>query len=159
MDQNTLLLEYLKEHYTQARQHETRQTSSTTFLTATSAVIISLAFKDGHTCNTFWQLGLLLFFIGGINWWIIRAHFIGNRFHTSVAGETRRALEKSIQSWTVDNTSIIRERVIAIFNLKGPKAGIGKSIYEALRLVPIFFMLLGVVFVVLGICGWTSCKM
>ncbi|MBB3695853.1 hypothetical protein [Sphingomonas sp. BK580] len=48
MDASQLLLEYLKEQYAQARQHETRQAAATTFLTAAGGAVLGVAVKDGH---------------------------------------------------------------------------------------------------------------
>jgi hypothetical protein len=45
MDQTALLLEYLKEQYTQARQHETRETNATTFLTALAGALLAWGSK------------------------------------------------------------------------------------------------------------------
>jgi hypothetical protein len=96
MDQTTLLLEYLKEQYAQARQHETRQTNATTFLTAAAGVVLGLALKDGAIHSTSWFAGVIMMLIGVANWLINKAHFEGNRYHTAVAGRTRRNLTKDI---------------------------------------------------------------
>lgn len=86
MDFTTLLVEYLKEQYTQARQHETRQTTSTAFLTAASGVLLGLSLKDGAIKPDGWWIGALIILVGLANWWINEAHQIGNRFHTKLAG-------------------------------------------------------------------------
>lgn len=94
MDTSQLLLEYLKEQYTQARQHETRPTATTTFLTAAGGAVLGLAVKDGHSLREQWWLGLVVACLGMANIAILRAHQLGNRFHTDLAGKVRRRLEK-----------------------------------------------------------------
>jgi len=108
VEKTALLLEYLKEQYAQARQHETRQTNATTFLTAAAGVILGLMFKDGIPRPDTWWIGLVVFLIGLANLWINNAHFEGNRFHTSVAGATRRALETAITGWAIDGSDNLR---------------------------------------------------
>jgi hypothetical protein len=145
MDQTQLLLEYLKEQYTQARQHETRQTNATTFLTAAAGVLLGIAFKEGALRSETWWVGLLIFLVGLANLVINEAHYAGNRFHTAVAGRTRRALEEAITTWTVDRPSEIRREILEKHGLKGPDVAIGQKVYSALRFVPIGVMVVGVV--------------
>ena len=128
MEKTALLLEYLKEQYAQARQHETRQTNATTFLTAAAGVILGLMFKDGIPRPDTWWIGLVVFLIGLANLWINNAHFEGNRFHTSVAGATRRALETAITGWAIDGSdkpTTIRSKILEEHGLRGPDISIG----------------------------------
>jgi len=140
MDQTNLLLEYLKEHYTQARQHENRQTSATAFLTSAVGLLLGVALKDGLDREDSW-IGILVALTGLANWLINEAHFEGNRFHTSVASATRKALEKAIPEWTAKKPTEIRKHVLAERKL----TSVGKMVHEALRFVPIGVIALGVV--------------
>ena len=140
MDQTNLLLEYLKEHYTQARQHENRQTSATTFLTSAVGLLLGVALKDGLGREDSW-IGILVALIGLANWLINEAHFTGNRFHTSVASATRKALERAIPEWTVKTPTEIRKKVLAERGL----ASVGEMVQKALRFVPIGVIALGLV--------------
>lgn len=146
MDQTTLLLEYLKEHYTQSRQHETRQTNATTFLTSAAGVIVGFSLKDGNAPSLF--IGALIFAMGLANIWINYTHYRGNRFHTSVAGEARRTLEEAISPWTADKPSVIRARILAKHGLAGPGKSIGGRTTTALQLVPILVCVAGIGIVV-----------
>lgn len=151
MEKTALLLEYLKEQYAQARQHETRQTNATTFLTAAAGVILGLMFKDGIPRPDTWWIGLVVFLIGLANLWINNAHFEGNRFHTSVAGATRRALETAITGWAIDGSdkpTTIRSKILEEHGLRGPDISIGYKVHRALRFVPIGIMAVGIVVVV-----------
>jgi len=143
MDQTELLLEYLKEQYTQARQHENRQTSATTFLTTVAAAVLGFALKDGELHSGTWWICALVVLIGLANLLINEAHFTGNRYHTAAAGETRRALEAAIPTWTVKKPTEIRSDILAKFGLKGPDVGIGMKVNARLRLVPIGVMIAG----------------
>lgn len=153
MDQTGLLIEYLKEQYTQARQHENRQTTSTSFLTGAAGIVLGFAVKDGMPKPHAWWLGIVLVLIGAANLWINRQHFIGNRFHTALAGETRRAIESAIEPWTVDRPTFLRNTVLKNHNLKGPDASIGKSIHGALRVVPIGVILIGIAIGAIALTG------
>ena len=144
MDQTEFLLEYLKEQYTQARQHETRETNATTFLTALAGALLGLAFKEGAIRPESWWIGALLVLIGLTNWWINRVHFKGNRFHTAVAGETRRSLEKAISEWTVLKPTDIRKKILIDHELRGPESSIGQNVHEALSWVPRGVIALGI---------------
>jgi hypothetical protein len=96
MEKTALLLEYLKEQYTQARQHETRQTNATTFLTAAAGAILGFVFKDGVVNAKSLWMGIVILGVGVANYQINSVHFKGNRFHTDLAGETRKELEKAL---------------------------------------------------------------
>ena len=144
MEKTQLQLEYLKEQYTQARQHETLRTNVTTFLTAAAGVTLGLIFKGGELSSALWWAGIIVALIGAANYWINRAHFRGNRFHTAMAGETRRAIEKSTQGWTDDTPTQIRSKVLKDHGFEGPKISIGGTIQSAIQLVPIGLMILGV---------------
>jgi hypothetical protein len=151
MDQTALLLEYLKEQYTQARQHETRETNATTFLTALAGAVLALAFKEGAFRAESWWIGALLILIGSANWWINRAHFKGNRYHTAVAGETRRSLEKAIPKWTALKPTEIRRKILADHGFRGPESSIGQNVHDALSWIPRGVIALGVVLVIIAI--------
>jgi hypothetical protein len=150
MDQTALLLEYLKEQYTQARQHENREANTTTFLTALAGGLLGLGFKDGVIRPESWWIGALLILVGLANWWINSVHFKGNRYHTAVAGETRRSLEKAIAGWTVSKPTDIRRKILADHGLKGPESSIGKSVHDALSWVPWGVIALGVLVILLA---------
>ena len=94
MEASQLLLEYLKEQYTQARQHETRQTAATTLLTAAGAAILSLSSNNGHFLQDRWWVGIIVALLGAANIGILTAHHLGNRFHTKLAGKVRHRLEE-----------------------------------------------------------------
>jgi hypothetical protein len=151
MDQTALLLEYLKEQYAQARQHETRETNATTFLTALAGALLGLGFNEGAFRSGNGWIGALLILIGGANWWINRAHFKGNRYHTAVAGETRRSLEKAIPEWTVSKPTDIRKKILADHGLKGPESSIGQNVHEALSWVPRGVIALGVLVILIAL--------
>ncbi len=144
MDQTTLLLEYLKEQYTQARQHENREANTTTFLTALAGALLGLGFKDGAIHPENWWIGALLILVGSANLWINSVHFKGNRYHTAVAGETRRSLEKAIADWNVPKPTEIRKKILADHGLKGSESSIGKSVHTALKWVPLGVIALGI---------------
>jgi hypothetical protein len=149
MDQTEFLLEYLKEQYAQARQHETRQTNATTFLTAAAAAILALAFKDGTPRKEMWWVGIVVVLIGAANLAINQAHYRGNRYHTTVAGKTRKALEKAITAWTVDKPTKIRTDALAEFqSKKKPDPSIGETVHRALTFVPVGIALVGAAVVV-----------
>lgn len=145
MDQTALLLEYLKEQYTQARQHETRQTNATTFLTAAAAVLLSVMLRDGLTHPETWWIGLAVALVGLANWLINKAHYKGNRFHTTAAGKTRRALEEAIGAWTVSKPSEIRSEALLELGLRGPGISVGEKVHAALQRVPIGVIVVGVI--------------
>jgi len=152
MDKTTLLLEYLKEQYAQARQHETRQTNATTFLTAAAAVVLGFVFKDGALRPEVWWVGIIVALIGVANLWINEAHFKGNRLHTAIAGKTRRALEAAINGWREDDRPTqLRRAALADHGLKGPNVSVGKIVHSALRIVPIGVTCTGVVVLALGL--------
>jgi hypothetical protein len=148
MEKTQLQLEYLKEQYTQARQHETLRTNVTTFLTAAAAVILGLIFKEGSSQQLWWG-GLLVAAIGAANWWINRAHFLGNRFHTTLAGKARRAIEEDIKGWSNDRPSDLRREVVKEYHLDGPGVSLGGKIQEAIQLVPAGIVFLGLLMAVL----------
>jgi hypothetical protein len=120
MEQTTLLLEYLREQYSQARQHETIEANATTFLTGSAGVVLGFSLKKGSlNTNGLW-VGIIVFLIGLANFRLNAAHFTGNRFHTGVAGRTRRALEEAIRDWTVETPTQIRKGVLIKQCLDGP---------------------------------------
>jgi hypothetical protein len=151
MDQTALLLEYLKEQYTQARQHETRETNATTFLTALAGALLGLGFKDGAIHPQSWWIGALLILIGLANWWINRVHFKGSRYRTAVAGEIRRSLEKAIPEWTVPKPTESRNKILADHKLGGPESSIGQKVHEALSWVPLGVIALGALVVLIAL--------
>ena len=160
MEKTELLLEYLKEQYAQARQHETRQTNATTFLTAAAAVVLGFVVKDGELRPEVWWLGIIVALIGAANLWINEAHFEGNRLHTAIAGETRRALENAIGDWTEfgpahapesDRPTHLRKKALADKGLRGPNVSVGGKVHAALRIVPIGVILIGIAIAVLGL--------
>jgi hypothetical protein len=146
LEKTTLLLEYLKEQYAQARQHETRQTASITFLTAAAGVILGFAFKDdiSHAQTIF--TGATVFLIGLASLMISEAHYKGNRFHTALAGQTRRALEAAVDGWSVassDRPTDLRASILEKQGLRGPNIALGQIVNKRLRLVPIGIMVVG----------------
>jgi hypothetical protein len=152
MEQNNLLLEYLKEQYTQTRQHETRQTNATTFLTAAAGAVIALALKDGELHPVSWLAGIVVFLVGLANWWINEAHYIGNRFHNSLAGLVRHALEDTLGQWPPGTKpSELRKIAIVQHGLRGSAPSIGAFVHQAIQKIPIGVMLVGVAIFVLSI--------
>jgi hypothetical protein len=151
MEKTQLLLEYLKEQYSQARQHETLRTNVTTFLTAAAGVVLGILFKEGKPVPELWWGGLIVASLGAANLIINKAHFLGNRFHTSMAGKTRRAIEATIQDWSNDKPSLIRAETLRDYGLKGEDVSLGKSIQSAIQIVPFGVMLLG--FIIAGMLG------
>jgi hypothetical protein len=152
MDQTAFLLEYLKEQYTQARQYETRETNATTFLTALAGALLGLGFKEGAIRPGSWEIGALLILIGLANLWINRAHFRGNHYHTAVAGETRRSLEKAIPEWTAGSKPTeIRNRILADHKVRAPESGFREDVHEALSWVPRGVIALGVLVVLMAL--------
>ena len=150
MESSQLLLEYLKEQYTQARQHETRQSTATSFLTGAAAVILGFALKDGALISSDWWIGILVILIGAANWWINRAHHRGNRFHTKLAGKTRRALETGCPKWSGEKPTELRQEALKESGLSGPDVSIGQIVYCALQFIPIGVMATGVAVVILS---------
>jgi hypothetical protein len=143
MEPTQLLIEYLKEQYAQARQHETRQTAATTFLTATAGAVLGLALKDGHLLKTQWWIGLVVAGLGLANIRILDAHQIGNRFHTRLAGKVRRRLEE-ICDWEGGKTATdLRIEALCELELNGPDITIGGMVHSRLRLIPILMVALG----------------
>ncbi|HMI20570.1 MAG TPA: hypothetical protein VK533_13615 [Sphingomonas sp.] len=144
MEASQFLLEYIKEQYTQARQHETRQTAATTFLTAASGAILGLALKDGHLLRGQWWCGLVIIGLGLANVAILAAHQLGNRFHTKLAGKVRHRLESMCQ-WDGGKTATdLRIEALCEMGLTGPDVSIGGLVYERLRLIPFLMIGLGI---------------
>ena len=136
MDKTQLQLEYLKEQYTQARQHETLRTNVTAFLTAAAGVILGLIFKEGHPVRDFWWAGLVVAAVGAANCWINHAHFLGNRLHTTLAGKTRRAIEKEIVGWSDDRPTTLRREALKEYGLAGSDVSLGSKIQQAIQIIP-----------------------
>jgi hypothetical protein len=151
MEQQHLLIEYLKEQYSQARQHETRQTTATSFLTGVAAVVLGFMLQDGAIKPSDLWVGILILLIGFANYWINRAHFLGNRFHTKLAGKTRRAIETSVADWIGKTPSQLREETLNEWNFAGPDRSVGKTVYNAMQLVPIGVVLIGIAVSILAI--------
>jgi|ERR1700733_11807647 len=142
MNQATFLLEYLKEHYTQARQHETLRTNSTTLLTAAAGVVIGIAFKDGKVQPQMWWAGIVLILIGLACRRIQEAHFNGNRFHTQCAGLTRLELVGIIPNWVGQTPDQIRNAAMTTCGIEG---SVGRTIQAQFRLVPMGIIGLGTI--------------
>ena len=149
MDQTSLLLEYLKEQYTQARQHENREANTTTFFTALAGALLGLAFKGGTILPESWWIGAVLILIGLVNLWVNSVHFKGNRYHTALAGETRRAIENAIGDWTSPKPTDMRKKILADHGFRGPESSIGKSVHEALSWVPRGVIAMGILVILL----------
>jgi hypothetical protein len=149
MEKTQLQLEYLKEQYAQARQHETLRTNVTTFLTATAGVILGLIFKEGRLISELWWGGIVVALVGAANFWINRSHFKGNRLHTAIAGKTRRAIEDTIQGWTGDKPTQIRKEALKDEGFSGPNVSVGGTIQSAIQIIPIGIMILGC-----ALAGW-----
>jgi hypothetical protein len=152
MEKTQLQLEYLKEQYAQARQHETLRTNVTTFLTAAVGVLLGLVFKEGRLNPDLWWAGVAVALIGVANFLINRAHYKGNRLHTAIAGKTRLAIEKAIQGWADDTPTQLRKEALEEHGLKGPGISVGGIVQRAIQIVPIGVMLLGIILAV-GL-GW-----
>lgn len=150
MDQTALLLEYLKEQYTQARQYETRETNATTFLTALAGALLGLGFKDGAIRPESWWIGALLILIGSANCWINCVHFKGTLYHNALAGETRKSLEGAVRTWTVSKPTEMRKKILADHKVGGPESSIREKVHEALSWVPRGVIALGVLVVLIA---------
>jgi len=143
MEPAQLLIEYLQEQYTQARQHETRQTAATTFLTAAAGAVLGLALRDGHLIKAQWWIGLVVAGLGLANIGILAAHQIGNRFHTRLAGKVRRRLEEMCD-WKGRRTATdLRIEALREMGLNGPDITIGGLVHSRLRLIPMFMVGVG----------------
>lgn len=149
MEKATLLLDYLKEQYAQARQHETRQTASVTFLTAAAGVVAAFGFKDGAPRQSAAVVGLIVAGIGLLGLLISWVHYAGNRFHTSVSGCVRVALERELAKdapWD-SNQKPSDLRKVVIDNtwwLKNSTRSVGSLTTGVLILVPVLTLVLGV---------------
>ena len=146
MEQHTLLLEYLKEQYAQARQHETLRTNCTTFLTASSGLILGFNSKNGDLSGNMY-FGLLIFLNGLANYQINKSHFFGNRFHTTVAKYVRTQLE-IIPTWEVLKPIECRRQAIEELGFKnlGIK-NVGDHVQKYIQRVPCGVMAIGLVLV------------
>lgn len=166
MEKTTLLLEYLKEQYTQSRQYETRQTASIAFMTAAAGAIAGLALKDGALRQDAWWVGLILFVLGLTSFTIAREHHRGIRFHAAMAHETRKALEATLVGWTSgtgtardmaadseatkgrpasDRPTDIHEAVSARLGIERADAGLTQNNSAALLMVPTMIMGVGAI--------------
>jgi hypothetical protein len=152
MDKTELQLEYLKEQYAQARQHETLRTNVTTFLTAAAGVVLGLTIKEGNLSPKFWWTGLIIALIGLANLWINNAHFRGNRLHTAIAGRTRRAIESGIVGWTKDTPTELRIEALEKEGLRGPNISVGGIVHTAIQLIPTGVFLIGIILA--AVLGW-----
>lgn len=150
MESEQVLLEYLKEQYSQARQHETRQSAATSFLAGSAALVLGFGVKDGVLRSNDWWIGILIVLIGAASWWINRAHNIGNRFHTKLAGKTRRELEACVKTWAVKKPTELRKEALEDSGLNGPDIAIGKIVYRALQWIPIGVMLTGFAVIIIA---------
>lgn len=84
-----LLLDYMNEHYEQARQHENlRSQAAGLFLVAIAALV---GFGDRHEFKT---TDISIFFaiivIAHYGYRLVRSHYIMNRFHVKVAQNIRK---------------------------------------------------------------------
>jgi len=152
MDQTTLLLDFLKEQYTQRRQHELSQTNATTFLTGAAGVVLGFALKEGLSGINAFAAGLVVFLIGAVNWRINRAHSLGSRFRDATAGKTLQALENAIQGWTVETPTEIRKAVLAEKSMKG----FSRMIHSIATPIPIATMLLGILVALASTFYWVK---
>lgn len=144
MEASHLLLEYLKEQYTQARQHETRQTAATTFLTAAAAAVLGLAIDGGTLVYQNWWAGVVVSLIGAANLALLRAHQLGNRYHTTLAGKVRREIENNFIEWReAKSPTALRKEALDKHDLRGPDVSIGACVYGRLKLIPILVRCLG----------------
>jgi len=150
MDKPDLLLEYLKEQYTQARQHETLRASTTTFLTAASGVILGFGFKDGEFHPGLW-IGILVALIGAANFLINEAHFKGNRLHTSIAGNTRHAIENLIDGWANDKPTELRRDALEKHGLRGRDISVGQIVHDKIQWIPKGIIIVGILLVVISV--------
>ena len=150
MEPAPLLIEYLKEQYTQARQHETRQTAATTFLTSASAAVLALAVKDGQLIHGQWWLGVTVMCLGLANIGILSAHQIGNRFHTKLAGKVRHRLEE-LCDWNGGHTPTdLRKEALQEMNLYGPDVSIAGIVYDRLRWIPAVMIAAGLLITIVA---------
>jgi hypothetical protein len=116
-------------------------------LTAASGVVLGIAFKDGTLgVNTLWT-GILVTLIGIANLRINQAHFIGNRFHTALAGNVRRALEDAILPWTVKKPSDLRLEILEKQGLDKTNVSIARIVQERINIVPVDVTALGILLV------------
>jgi hypothetical protein len=120
------------------------RTNTITFLTAAAGAVLAIAFKDGVIRHDNWWIGIIILALGVTNLVIVEAHFRGNRFHTTLAGKTRRELEKPI-NWSVEKPTQIRTPVAKKFGLN-PEANesIGSKTQAAIRWIPVGIILLGI---------------
>jgi hypothetical protein len=156
MDQTALLLEYLKEQYTQARQYETREANATTFLTALAGALLGLAFKEGAIRPESCWIGALIILIGLANWWINKAHIKGTLYHNALAGETRKSLENATE-WTVSKPSEMRKKILADHKVGGPESSIRENVHAALSWVPWGVITLGLLVVLISLWRHSLC--
>ncbi|HEX8573567.1 MAG TPA: hypothetical protein VF759_12545 [Allosphingosinicella sp.] len=146
MEASHLLLEYLNEQYTQARQHETRQTAATTFLTAAAAAVLGLAIDGGTLVYQNWWAGVVVGLIGAANLALLSAHQLGNRYHTTLAGKVRREIEDKFIQWgDAKSPTTLRSEALEKHGLRGAGVSIGAHVYARLKLIPILVMCLGAV--------------
>ena len=155
--QQEFLVEYLREQYVQARQHATRQSTATSFLTAAAAVVLGLAVKNGEIGSGSLWAGISIVLVGIANFWINRAHFLGNRFHTTLAGEVRKAIESSMGVWKGDTPSQLREKAKRKRGISGPDSSVGQIVYNAIQWVPIGVVLIGIAVSVIAINSKCEC--
>jgi hypothetical protein len=144
MDQETLLLEYLKHQWSERSFHQDGAIKVTAFLTATAGVVLSVALKENASSSNALATGIMLFLVGLANLRINQAYLIGNRYRNSVSGKTRRTLEKAIQKWTVETPTEIRKAILLAQGLN-PDVSIGIKIHGALMGIPIATMIIGVI--------------
>jgi hypothetical protein len=153
MTKEDLLIACMNEGYVQARQHETRQTASMSFLTPAAFVVLGVAFgaADG-TPRSPVVCGIIVILIGATSWWINRSHNKGRNFYIDFADLARDALEQSIGNWNADGSDkprSLRNQVVRAMKLSNDDK-IDRMIYRALRLVPMCVMAAGVVTVLIG---------
>lgn len=158
MDHLELLRAYLEEHYTQARQHETRQTTELSILTSAVGVVLGFAIHDGQFEKLpAYLFGGIVVIIGIVAILLVDAHQKGIRFHNKVAGLARKELERLVtkpeQGAPFLSTGAMRKGGFKEIGY-GPHSHISAILHNRIRLIPLIIILAGAALIIAGY--WTQ---